>query len=651
MWAIQRFSNYIGAQKVIIETCHQPVTFLNSQRIRDGVVTNAHIATWLMTLQGRDVEARYAQNYKSSLGNGLAACQNCSTDTLHTPSEPKKPPQPQLTNHRYFKENVCEGMPTAYVDGCSYNHKGNLQAGEGVVWLNNDPCPPQQFNLGPRSSQYAEIAAILITLQMAASHNIKELLICTDSNYARLSFTCHLSGWKQNGFKTANNKPVKHQELFQAGDAIVTEHDIIVYWKKVRGHSRQSEQDKDFNDQTDALAKAGALHGESWTFQALPPNPSVAAITRRQHATGVQTLTSSHIAISPQFTANDLLTLQNADRTLRTMAAHISDPLTHPISTSDLAASSELRTLHSIKHMLHLRDGVLANVPEPLTTPKLVVPHGQRGMMLTHAHDAPCAGHHGAKATYETLKQVAYWPGMQQDVAEYVKGCLVCCQFQPANPNHRAPLQRKGMTFPWSDLQIDWVGPLPRSTRDNKYFLTVVCEFTKWIECLPAPNDTAETTACLLMNHIFSRFGLPLRVNSDRGTHFTTDIMQEVWKLLCVQAKLHISHHPISSGQVERANKTVVSMLKKYVSANQKDWDIKLPLVLMAARATPHQSTGVPPFTLMTGRNMTLPLHLLYQPGDLNLVTAYTTHQYLEELHQHLRTTFAFAQQQLQRRA
>ncbi len=224
-------------------------------------------------------------------------------------------------------------------------------------------------------------------------------------------------------------------------------------------------------------------------------------------------------------------------------------------------------------------------------------------------------------------------------------------QFQPANPNHRAPLQRKGMTFPWSDLQIDWVGPLPRSTRGNKYFLTVICEFTKWIECLPAPNDTAETTACLLMNHIFSRFGLPLRVNSDRGTHFTAEIMQDVWKLLGIQAKLHISHHPISSGQVERANRTVVSMLKKYVATNQKDWDVKLPLVLMAARATPHQSTGIPPFTMMTGRNMTLPLHLLYQPGDLNLVTAYNTHQYLEELHQHLRTTFAFAQQQLQRSA
>ncbi len=242
MWAIQHFSNYVSAQKVIIETCHQPVTFLNSQRIRDGVVTNARIATWLMTLQGLDIEARYAQNYKSSLGNGLVACQNCSTDTLYTSAEPKEPLQLQMTNHRYFEENVCEGMPTAYVDGCSYNRKGNLQAGAGVVWLNNDPCPQQQLKLVPQSSLYAEIAAILITLQLAASHNIKELLICTDSNYGCLSFTCHLTGWKWNGFKTANNKPVKHQELFQASDAIVTEHDMIVYWKKVRGHSRQPRQ-------------------------------------------------------------------------------------------------------------------------------------------------------------------------------------------------------------------------------------------------------------------------------------------------------------------------------------------------------------------------------------------------------------------------
>ncbi len=51
--------------------------------------------------------------------------------------------------------------------------------------------------------------------------------------------------------------------------------------------------------------------------------------------------------------------------------------------------SSELRELHSVDYMLHLQDGVHTYVPEPLTAPQLVVPHGQRGSTLTHTlhHD------------------------------------------------------------------------------------------------------------------------------------------------------------------------------------------------------------------------------------------------------------------------
>ncbi|KAI5606934.1 hypothetical protein C0J50_7488 [Silurus asotus] len=651
VWAIQRFSNYIGAQKVIIETCHQPVTFLNSQRIRDGAVTNARLATWLMALQGRNVEARYAQNHKSALGNGLAACQSCSEDTLTATEDMERPQSQPPTCHKYFEANVCQDMPAAYVDGCSYNHEGNLKVGAGILWVNNKPCQPQHFKLGPQSSQYAEIAAVLIALQIASAHNIRDLLICTDSNYARLSFTCHLPGWKKNSFKTANNKQVKHQHLFQACEDITNKHDMTIYWKKVKGHSRQPGTDKDLNDQTDALAKAGALHGGLWSPPTRPHKPTVTAITRN-HRTQLTTLpTSQPLTLAPQISTNDIADMQASDATIQTILHHLSSPSNHPVTAVNLAASPALKRLHDVKPMLRVIDGILWYAPDDHTAPKLVVPQCQRGVMLMYAHDAPCAGHRGTRATYETLKQVVYWPGMQQDVTEYVKECLRCCQFQLANPNYRAPLQRRGVTFPWSDLQIDWVGPLPRSTRGNKYFITVMCQFTKWVECLPAPNDTAQTTAYLLMNCIFSRFGLPLRVNSDRGTHFTAEVMQQIWKLLGVQAKLHISHHPSSSGQVERTNRTVVSMLRKYVSANQKDWDMKLPLVLTAIRATPQESTGISPFELMTGRQMTLPLHLLYQPGDSNLITAYTTRQYLEELHKHLRSTFSFAQQHLQKSA
>ncbi|CAJ1057626.1 hypothetical protein LDENG_00238730%2C partial [Xyrichtys novacula] len=657
VWAVKHFSNYLGGQKVIVETNHQPVTFLNSQRIRDGVVTNARVASWLMALQSFDIEVHYAQNRKTPLGMELAACQSCLTDSANTGSPTCDPEPPELSCHRYFDDNVCKDMITAYVDGCSYHHDTVLRAGVGVVWVNDEPCEPLSFNLGAQMSQYAEVAGILIVLQLAVEHKIHALTICTDSNYARLSFSCHLPLWKRNGFLTSNRKPVKHKDLFLTCDFLPSNHDLQIYWKKVRGHSRIPGPDKMFNDQADSLAKQGALTGSNWHFEPsvfpLPPVPLVCAVTRAQSRAPPRPAPSGPVSatVASAFSDSDLLVLQASDPAIAAMTQFLSGPPDSSMAPALLDSIPGLRHVFRVRSSLRLVKGFLVYVSDALTSPALVVPHSHRGVMLTYAHDTPCAGHRGNKATLHALQQVAYWPHMQKDVADYIKGCLVCCQFQPANPLHRAPLQRRGISFPWSDLQIDWVGPLTKSARGNKYFLTVVCAFTKWVECLPAPNDTAQTTAYLLMNHIFLRFGLPTRVDSDRGTHFTSEVMQQLWQLLGVKANFHISHHPLSSGQVERANRTVETILKKYVSANHKDWDVKLPLVLMAIRATPHGSTGFSPFELMTGRQMTLPLHLLYQPGEASIATAYTTHQYMTDLHQHLKATFAFTQEHLSKSA
>ncbi|KAF7643479.1 hypothetical protein LDENG_00238730, partial [Lucifuga dentata] len=654
VWAVKYFSNYVGGQKIIVDTCHQPVTFLNSQRIRDGVVTNARVATWLMALQSFDIDVRYAQNHRSPLGDGLARCQQCADDIPNN-TVVYDPVPPEPTRHNYFDANVCKDMITAYVDGCSFHHQKQTLAGVGLVWVNNSPCEPKKFKLGPQTSQYAEITGVLIALQTAIEHGIKELVICTDSNYARLSFTCHLASWKQNGFLTSNKKPVKHRELFQACDHLVETNNMQVYWKKVKGHSCVPGTDKELNDLTDALAKEGALEGTTWElkseFSPSQPTLSVCAITRMRATTTTSPPPPLPVTASvvPVLTDSDLETLQSQDPPIAKMINFMSDASAHPLSDVDFSSTPGLKALFDVRHRLRLIKGLLVYVADDLTSPVFVAPQRQRGGMLIYAHDSPCAGHRGIKATCTALREVAYWPHMQKDVAEYIKGCLVCCQFQPTNPTHRAPLQRRGISFPWSDLQIDWVGPLTKSTRGNKYFLTVTCAFTKWVECLPAPNDTAQTTAYLLVNHVFSRFGLPARVNSDRGTHFTAEVMKELWQLLGVKAQFHISHHPMASGQVERTNRTVVNMLKKYVATNHKDWDVKLPLVLMAIRATPQESTGVSPFEMMTGRKMTLPLHLVYQPGGGTLATAYTAQQYMADLHAHLKNTFAFAQKHLEK--
>jgi ribonuclease HI len=70
----------------------------------------------------------------------------------------------------------------------------------------------------------------------------------TDSQYLRQGITDWIHGWKRNGWKTADKKPVKNADLWQRLDAAVDRH--TVHWHWVRGHSGH-----DLNERADELAR------------------------------------------------------------------------------------------------------------------------------------------------------------------------------------------------------------------------------------------------------------------------------------------------------------------------------------------------------------------------------------------------------------
>ena len=76
--------------------------------------------------------------------------------------------------------------------------------------------------------------------------------VVTDSIYVRDGVTKWIHGWKRNGWKTADKKPVKNADLWQALDAAASRHDKVE-WQWVRGHSGHPE-----NERADALAR-GAI--------------------------------------------------------------------------------------------------------------------------------------------------------------------------------------------------------------------------------------------------------------------------------------------------------------------------------------------------------------------------------------------------------
>jgi ribonuclease HI len=72
----------------------------------------------------------------------------------------------------------------------------------------------------------------------------------TDSQYLRQGITSWIHGWKKNGWKTADRKPVKNEELWKRLDAALGRHKIE--WKWVKGHAGDV-----MNERADVLARAG----------------------------------------------------------------------------------------------------------------------------------------------------------------------------------------------------------------------------------------------------------------------------------------------------------------------------------------------------------------------------------------------------------
>jgi ribonuclease HI len=75
--------------------------------------------------------------------------------------------------------------------------------------------------------------------------------VYTDSEYVKNGITEWLPAWKRRGWKTADRKPVKNVDLWQALDALAAAHDVRWHW--VRGHAGHAE-----NERADALANRGA---------------------------------------------------------------------------------------------------------------------------------------------------------------------------------------------------------------------------------------------------------------------------------------------------------------------------------------------------------------------------------------------------------
>ncbi len=123
----------------------------------------------------------------------------------------------------------------------------------------------------------------------------------------------------------------------------------------------------------------------------------------------------------------------------------------------------------------------------------------------------------------------------------------------------------------------------------------------RYPEAVALRNISAKSVANALFS-LVSRVGIPKEILTDQGTAFMSRTLRELYELLGIKSIRTSVYHPQTDGLVERFNRTLKTMIRKFVHEDAKNWDRWLEPLLFAVREVPQASTGFSPFELLFGR-------------------------------------------------
>ena len=333
------------------------------------------------------------------------------------------------------------------------------------------------------------------------------------------------------------------------------------------------------------------------------------SLSRRIAATHQQPPTQTHQIDWPEVQKNDPI-IGEIYRLVET-----GDSAPNPESIS--GCCSEMKSLCAQLERMKLRtDGTLCRTFTDTNTghthEQIVVPAPLRKDIADELHRGLNGGHLGQRRSKLLLQKRFYWPHWSTDVQLAKHRCSQCARYQKPQPRRQGELQPLLTGEPWERIGIDVTGPHPTSSRGNVYILTIIDHFTKWVELLPMRNQEATTVAKLLFDRVICVHGCPLQILTDQGTNFESTLFQELCKLMSIDKVRTSTYKPSTNGNIERFHGTMHSMLAKFISDNQRDWDEKLPAVAFAYRTSVQESTKFTPFYLMYGREARIPADLVY---------------------------------------
>ena len=240
---------------------------------------------------------------------------------------------------------------------------------------------------------------------------------------------------------------------------------------------------------------------------------------------------------------------------------------------------------------------------------KIVIP-ANHIQMVSIICAAAHQGHHGhvkEKAMRDTIKECFWWAGMNKDIKEWAKKCLLCIKLAGGDLIPRPMGYQLRATQPMEVVSIDYMD-MPRSAKKwgFKAILVVVDQLTRICIMVPTKDKTASTAARILVERWLSFFPDPAFLMSDGGTHFKCELFKKLAEIRGFQHHIIAPYSQWGNGGVENLNKAIVKATKAITHANDieiTDWPATSPAIqeCMNKRIPISSRDNRTPIELLTG--------------------------------------------------
>lgn len=231
---------------------------------------------------------------------------------------------------------------------------------------------------------------------------------------------------------------------------------------------------------------------------------------------------------------------------------------------------------------------------------RAICPSVIRKDVMAAAHSSIVGGHAGILKTTERIRSDFYWPGMVEDIKEYLENCNICQQYSnkyPATPG--TPQAINLPSQPNEHVHVDLFGGLADQTSKNNYVLVVTCAFTKFVQLAAIPNKESDTVAKAILDTWIYRFGVMKNLISDQGNEFCNSLQEKLCDLLKINHRTTTPYFPKCNGQAEVFNKTMGHYLRTILAQEGKsklDWRLYLAPLQFSYNTAVSRATKTSPF-------------------------------------------------------